>query len=791
MSETSNSQNEHLLPGRPSDGAPRELAALPPAAPAPVANVQFVRLKPAARPPAAAEQGMSAGFVLKAIRQWCWLAVPMGLLLAIAGAGVVYLLFEPKYEAAALLRIEERQHVLSFDGRSEERSKAFFQTQVELIRQIAINDVLKDPKIARIPEIEKQPDPAAWLSKQVKVAAVGESELFRILYASPSADDAAKLVNAITGAYFKLRTQSEAERNQRVIEWLEREKKNRSEDVERLRANLFKLVKELPGKYAVGGKTASEAAPKRTLSEVQSRLVTAQVERAVLEARLKAGEEELKAATQDEAAAEKPDQPLLSKHEAASRDAAVERAIEEHAEVKQLKALILAKQTRLADIEARTLLGKADPAYRQRATEIERDEKSLADLHATMRPRLVKEIEVALVAKRADMETAQAARRLDELAKLRSDLGGRRILEKMLQEQYDREVTEAQTESSSAKDQLELQFEFKRDELARAEKVFEMIAQKTLQLQTEQGAPARISLLRPAEPPQAPLEAFPLRNMLLAALAGLSLPFLLAVVWERIVRRVSNSEQLEQQSHLTVLGEIARLPARTRLSQGMDADNLGQDLRIFEESIDSLRTSLTLADDLQHLRILAVTSAVNHEGKTSLSAQLAVSMARASGEPVLLIDGDMRSPDIHKVFQIPLQPGLVEVLARESSLEEAIVTSWSPKVHLLSAGRLRSSPHQLLGNGAWQSLLAQIPATYRYVIIDTPPVLAASEALVLSKAADASLVCAMRDVSRVDQVRKACERLAAAGGNPLGTVLSGVPTRQYAYRYGSYAYIHD
>ena len=74
------------------------------------------------------------------------------------------------------------------------------------------------------------------------------------------------------------------------------------------------------------------------------------------------------------------------------------------------------------------------------------------------------------------------------------------------------------------------------------------------------------------------------------------------------------------------------------------------------------------------------------------------------------------------------------------------------------------------------------------MIIDTPPVLAASEALVLAKAADASLVCAMRDVSRADQVRKASERLLAAGSRVIGTVLNGVPARQYAYRYGTYAH---
>ena len=75
---------------------------------------------------------------------------------------------------------------------------------------------------------------------------------------------------------------------------------------------------------------------------------------------------------------------------------------------------------------------------------------------------------------------------------------------------------------------------------------------------------------------------------------------------------------------------------------------------------------------------------------------------------------------------------------------------------------------------------------YRYIVIDTPPILPASESLVLARAADVCLVCAMRDVSRIDRLRRSSERLVAAGAHPVGVVLNGVPTHEYAYHYGSY-----
>ena len=78
---------------------------------------------------------------------------------------------------------------------------------------------------------------------------------------------------------------------------------------------------------------------------------------------------------------------------------------------------------------------------------------------------------------------------------------------------------------------------------------------------------------------------------------------------------------------------------------------------------------------------------------------------------------------------------------------------------------------------ATTAFLQSIPDKYRYIIIDTPPVLAASESLVLATMADASLVCVLRDVSRIDQIKKAYQRLTIAGGKPVGLVLNGVPTK--------------
>jgi Mrp family chromosome partitioning ATPase len=141
------------------------------------------------------------------------------------------------------------------------------------------------------------------------------------------------------------------------------------------------------------------------------------------------------------------------------------------------------------------------------------------------------------------------------------------------------------------------------------------------------------------------------------------------------------------------------------------------------------------------------------------------------------------------VFDIPKEPGLVKALSNGTAARDSIrPTAVNPLVHLLPAGRLHKSPHSLFGRGHLKSLVDELRNEYRYIVIDTPPVLSASESLVVAKAADGALICTLRESSRAGQVRLTYQRLQAAGARVIGVVLSGVPTKTYAYRYGSYGY---
>ncbi|MBN2580002.1 MAG: polysaccharide biosynthesis tyrosine autokinase [Pirellulales bacterium] len=730
------------------------------------------------------DQTLTVSFLMAAVRRWWKVALPIGLILACLGAVGARLLSKPQYRAAAWLRIEEKTPFLAFETRNEDRSRAFFQTQVELIRSPMVLELAaKRPAIADIPELTDKASKIGWLSKWIQVAPVGESELFKIEFLDSDPRRAADAVNAVTDAYFRMRDQSDDERTRFVLELLRQEKEGRTNEVLRLREELRNLARQVTERNPLAAKTESGSNAEQSLADLRNRLIMAQVDGAVLEAKIKAAEAALSAPKGKSPAG--PGRVTLTPHETALRDALVESRIEENPEVKRQGDQILAQQKKLREIEVLATQGAKDPDYLQLQTEIARARQVLEGLRARVRRRVEKETEATLLAKRSEVEMGKAAKWKEEIDVMRSELRGQEILKQRIEEEYHQTLKDAKQASGDT-----LLLEFKREELSRAERVMELISQRVLQLQTERGAPARVSLLKLAEPPVEPTFTAR-RNMLLAALAGLCVPMLALLGWERIVRRVGELQDLERRPSLAVLGEIARLPAQSRVIGVSGGARLRSDQRLFEESIDSLRTRLTLCGSLKNMRFLAVTSAINHEGKTSVASQLAISMAQATGDPVLLVDGDLRSPDVHRLFGVSLEPGLASVLSGECALDKAIVLSARDHVSVLPAGRLRANPFRLLSNGTWKALLEEIPGEYRYVIIDTPPILVASESLILARAADAAIVCAMRDISRVDQVTETCDRLAAAGGRPVGMVLNGVPGNRYAARYGYYAYSGD
>ena len=695
------------------------------------------------------------GFFWRALRQWWKLALPLGLLLAVGAGAVVLFTFQPTFKATAWLQIKEQPDYLAF--RSEGNNFRFVQNQVELLRGPLVLERVLATEVGKLPEVTKQPAPIEWLQRGVMAKNVGGSDLFELSFTCPNAEGAAKIVNTIVQSYLEVSQRNTEEQTEKVIGLLKRELNLRHAEVEQQREAVRTLTTQITGKdpYATN-RSQDTIVLHSPLAVLQERLATTEVDREVASANLKALTESL--------GGQPPEPPaeLLS------------QMLDARAEIIKLKELIEADRFRITEVER-----LAQPGYTQGPTkaraQLAWDEQQLADLRERLSSQLVKQL-----------TDAEAKRRKDALSEVTTQVSNLTLTENLLKERI-KELTQGQVETGGRTVELE----FAKGELERADNVYQRIADRILALTTEVRAPERVAIMRPASVPTEPEVKSPLKSVVLACLAAFSLPFILAIGWEHRVRRISEPDQIASEASLPVVGEIATLPPRRRFPLSVpDSQTVGWSLSVFEESIDCLRTRLVLSDEWKNLQVIAIVSAVSQEGKTSLTAQLANSLARATGKSVLMIDGDMRAPDLHELFGIPKDPGLVKVLSGACPLREAVKrTAVNPLVHLLPAGRATRNPHSLLGNGTLKALLAELRKEYEYIVIDTPPVLSASESLGMAKLADGVLVCTLCDSSRAAQLRMTADRLLSAGAKLIGVVLSGVSTRSYAYKYGSYGYV--
>ena len=699
-------------------------------------------------------QSIDLNVVLLSVRYWWKVALPVALLLAVSAAVTVWYLSDPQYTAAAWLIIREKPEYL-LNPQVAEDPRKFVQNQMELMRSPPVIDpVANKPEVFATPELAAG-DPAERLRRQLKISAQGQSDFFVIEFTSREPKKAALIVNKVADEYLKLQDRQLSQRMEATITRLERQRADQQELIERLRGEVQEKTKTLTGVDPYSLK-AQEGHLRihDPISPLQSQIVEAEIDYALTAAQVEAEEE------------------MLKKQVFEVPQSEVDGRIQERAEVISLRRRIAEAQALLKEYERASSNLKGNSKYQYLLKQKAGDEAQLNKVVAELQTTVKKELEQFF-----------RTQRTDEVASMRRSLDAKRLAVDILRERMQKERANQQVYKGET-----VELEFLRSDYESAHKVFLAINDRIVTMRLEQHAPDRVMLFKEALPPLFPDEDLPFKGMALAGAAGLLLPFGLAIGYELVHRRVSNRRQLEATSNLPVVAEVTSMPRLVTSRNPADREQVNRELQLFEESIYGLRTHLMLALGAGGMRSIAVTSAVSREGKTSVAVQLALSIARSTGEPTLLIDGDLRCPDIHRIFEVERCPGLAELLEGECPLEDAIETSFSSSLHLMTAGKLASVPHCLLGNANFPRLIEELKEKYSFIVIDTPPILPASEALMISRAADATVVCARRDYSRIDQVADAHLRLKSAGIRVAGTVLNGISPRAYAYRYGSYYY---
>jgi len=292
-----------------------------------------------------------------------------------------------------------------------------------------------------------------------------------------------------------------------------------------------------------------------------------------------------------------------------------------------------------------------------------------------------------------------------------------------------------------------------------------------------------ISIVDPAQAPGGPSSPNLMINLALAALLGLGFGVGVAFLLEALDESLATPEDVENKLGLPVLGVIPLL------NKGESPLEALADVRSpFAEAYYSLRTALQFSTPNGTPAALLVTSSRPAEGKSTTAYAVAVNLARV-GKRVLLMDGDLRNPSMHRLMGVSNAKGVSNLLAGVEELSALAAPTQEPGLDFVPCGPLPPNPAELWGGDRLRRLLNQAAQSYDHVVIDGPPVLGFADAPILAASVAGTVFVLEAGGTRRAQARGALRRLTMGRGRIIGAVLSKFNTK--ATQYGGYDYAYD
>lgn len=684
-------------------------------------------------------------------RKWAILA--LGLLVAVLAGAVVYSL-TPVYRATVTLLIEQsKRKVLSIEdvygGISQD--KEYYQTQVEIIksREVA-NRVVRGLRLWEYPEFDPRLKGSGPVGKLKEVIGIAEAE----------------------------------------PEWTE----------ERLTSSvLSNFAKQLtvqPVRLSQLVKIGFDA---------EDRKLAAQIANAVSDAYIAADREAKFQMTQQANEWLQERTQVLRNQLAAS-----ERALQEYREKQGIVSLSGSAQTVIGQqigevtqrlVEAKARRAEAASAYEQMKTVRDGDYSTVPAVLRNTAVSDAKRAESAAAQKVAELqqrygsEHPRMVQALSELKAARDNaLRQMQAVASSLTREYESAVaTERALESALATakgsvqnvNRQEFQLGVLEREVDSNKQLFDMFmsrAKETQESSDLQSAVARV--IDPAVAPRIPVKPNKPQVIAIALVLGLFIGMLASLLLDKLDNTVKGIEDAERRFRVPVLSALPELGAAdAKDSVKMFITKPDSHLA---EAVRTARTGVLLSNLDVACRVLVVTSSVPGEGKTTVSANLA--LAHAQTKRTLLIDADMRRPQVARRFGLaPTVKGLSALVAGTAALQECITDVSGSTLQVMPAGEIPPNPVELLLSQRFRDTLAQLEKLYDVIIIDSPPVELVSDALVISPMATSTLFVVRAMETPTPLARKSLIRLQRAGGKVLGLLLNHMDFTKAQRYYGEYS----
>ncbi|MBN2374291.1 polysaccharide biosynthesis tyrosine autokinase [bacterium] len=364
------------------------------------------------------------------------------------------------------------------------------------------------------------------------------------------------------------------------------------------------------------------------------------------------------------------------------------------------------------------------------------------------------------------------------------------------QESVLREALEDQKKEALDLNQKAIQYNVLKREAQSNEQVFNVVLNRVKETDLTRGLKAsNIRIIDYAELPQRPIKPNKRFNILLAAIVGLMGGIGIAFFFEYLDDTIKTPEDLKRYFGIPFLGPIPHYEFnQSKAKEFPELITFNDPKSQISEAYKGLRTSILFSIPGEGGKAILITSAGPGEGKTITLANLAVTLAQA-GSKVCVLDCDMRKPRVHKIFKMKNEAGVSSLLIGKALVEDVIHDVFVQGLKIIPCGQRPPNPSEILASTQMQSLIESMKESYDYILIDSPPIVAVTDSVMLSRIVDGVCIVIHGGDTGRELVRRSIDLLKGAQAHILGATINNIDVAKksyyYYYQYYYYSYYGD
>ncbi|MCU0594045.1 MAG: polysaccharide biosynthesis tyrosine autokinase [Desulfobacterota bacterium] len=351
---------------------------------------------------------------------------------------------------------------------------------------------------------------------------------------------------------------------------------------------------------------------------------------------------------------------------------------------------------------------------------------------------------------------------------------------------------EKQKRESLDLNQKAIEYTVLQREAESAKQMYELLIKRFKETSlTEDMRTGNIRIIDRAQVPKTPVRPKKALNILLAVLLGMISGVGLSFFFEYLDNTIKLPEDIQRYLHVPYLGPVPAMVmnGNPETREKPELATLHSPKSTASEAYRGIRTGILFSSAEKQPQVLLISSAAPQEGKTSTALNLAISMAQAGGKTVLL-DCDMRKPSLHKILGYPRDKGLSSILVGNCELRDALITTQVPNLDIIPCGPIPPNPSEILGSPKMSKLIEFLRKSYSKIIIDSPPITAVTDAVVLGRLVDGTVLVIRAGDTPREIVKNGLSQLKGVNSPILGAVLNGVDMDRDGYYYYQYYYYY-